>query len=107
MQGPLTDSSFCSKWFFTSKGKLVITRDLLKALTQRQWYSRTNAEIMDNPDLHAFAVFQSVKHEEASVLLEDIIWSNISQTFALDDPRVSRFIKKSYRPLATGYALES
>jgi len=68
---------FCSKWVFDTPEGLVLTRDFLKALATKQIYNKTNALIFHDPDLHAVAIWHSIRADEASKLAEDIISARI------------------------------
>jgi len=51
---------FCSKWFYKVSGKLYATRNLVKVLATKQYYSRKNAHLLNNPHLHRLAILQGL-----------------------------------------------
>jgi hypothetical protein len=36
----IDEAEYCSKWFFECAGEVVVTRDYLKTLLTKQYYSR-------------------------------------------------------------------
>lgn len=71
--GKLDDLEFCSKWFFLADGRLIATRDYIKTLTTKQYYTRANRHFLTNPALHRMAILEGVKAEQASILIEDLL----------------------------------
>lgn len=68
------DIDFCSKWaFVTDKTNIntwTLTRDFKKAICTKMYYTRKNNVIHNNPYIHALALYDCVKAEKCSRLLE-------------------------------------
>lgn len=60
----------------TSSG-LQATRDYKKTLCTKMMYNKKNAAIFLNPDIYAAAIYEGVKSERASHLIEDILYSRM------------------------------
>lgn len=59
---------FCSKWVLDGK----CWRDYSKILTTKMYYNKSNQIILNNPGIHAMAIYSGVKSEKASRLIEQI-----------------------------------
>lgn len=74
---PLEDIAFCSKVFYLTPAGLEATRNYAKTLSTKMYYTKDNAMMYRQPDLHALAILSSVQSEQASILVEDIIKQRI------------------------------
>jgi len=74
--GEVQDVDFCSKWSLSNGGmsEWVLIRDPKKLLLTKQFYSKKNAQLLNNPYLHRLAIYQGFKTEAVSHLLEDLLW---------------------------------
>lgn len=66
-------ATFCSKWIFSDGSNIHVTRDYLKTLTKRQYYTKQNADIVTHPSTHAAVMLQGLAAEQSSLLLESFM----------------------------------
>ena len=52
---------FCSKWTFgCNEQDFTTTRDIMKLLTTKLYYTKENADILSHPALHAKAILKGL-----------------------------------------------
>lgn len=60
--GPWYKIDFCSKWAYGNNMETFgLSRDVFKTLTTKQFYTKRNAEILQNPYIHAKAIYEGFK----------------------------------------------
>lgn len=50
-----------------------LSRDVFKTLTTKQFYTKRNAEILQNPYIHAKAIYEGFKTQKVSRIVEEIL----------------------------------
>lgn len=80
----VVNMSFCSKWFFGTSQGLVATRDVDKLLRTKQYYNKSNANLIADPTLHRIAILQGVRSEQLSHLVEAVLEATV-QNYSLNE----------------------
>lgn len=85
---------------------LQATRDYKKTLCTKMMYNKRNAAIFMNPDIYAAAIYEGVKSECASQLIEDILYSRMLKPTDLPVGKKYKVFDSHNQVSQTDYILE-
>lgn len=96
-EAPVTSSDrvdFCSRIMLRDHG-IFFGRDLIKTLTHRQFYTKNNQAMLLNPYHHVKAIYDSIKSEKSSKLLEEMIEARL-RLYTETDRNLSLVVYKTF-----------